>query len=68
MAYQCRMTAKECDGCGMCEKERRSCPYCDSDEYDYLYIQEGTIVGCTDCINECRDSYMYEEGEDCWND
>lgn len=30
--------------------EKEPCPYCGSDEYDYLYSQNGEVIGCDECI------------------
>lgn len=58
MAYMCvRHSGKECDCCHECrggeqeEEKVLECPVCGSSTCDYLYKQDGSVIGCDDCID-----------------
>ena len=27
------------------------CPHCGSDQFSYLYKQDGEVIGCTECVS-----------------
>lgn len=52
--YPCKKNyIKDCDGCFCCKEQEKEniCPECGS-EYDTLYMKDGKIIGCDQCITE----------------
>lgn len=56
MAYPCVQTGRECNGCGDCNHKEdprlkiRECPICGCNKNDYLFKQDGDIIGCEYCV------------------
>lgn len=71
MAYRCvKNHFRECDGCMSCKGESYYCPECGEAVEHYVYVNnDGTIIGCDNCINkkdvwEVMEEYNDEEEEE----